>query len=289
MALLNLSCLTWEEVRDLDRARTLAILPTGAVEAHGPHLPLSTDVLIAEAMAHAGGERLAARGFDVLILPSLPYTAAEFAAGFAGTLSLSPRTVTDLLLEIASSLSRHGIRCLAVANSHFDPAHRGAIRAAVARGHEPGSCKIVFPDLAARPWAARLTDEFRSGACHAGQYESSVVLATRPDLVREEIRRVLPPNPRSLSAAIRAGKTSFEEAEGTRAYFGDPAAASADEGRRTIGGLGSILEEAVLAELPLDESGSGQGGGRRGVSRNTTAPGGPVGGDAPAGTPTRRA
>ncbi len=249
MALLNLSHLTWEDVRDLDRAKTLAILPTGAVEAHGPHLPLTTDVIISEAMARSGGERLAARGYEVLILPALVYTAAEFAAGFPGTVSLAPATVTASLVGIASSLSLHGVSVLAVANSHLDPAHRSSIRAAVEEGRRRSSFRIVFPDIAVKPWAARLGEEFRSGACHAGRYESSVVLAVRQDLVREGIRRELPPNARSLSDAIRGGKASFEEAEGPRAYFGDPAAASAEEGWQTIEVLGSILEEAVLAEL----------------------------------------
>lgn len=248
MALLNLSHSTWEDVRDLDPAKTLAILPTGAVEAHGPHLPLTTDVLIAEAMAASGGEKLAARGYDVVILPTLAYTAAEFAAGFPGTISLTPRTVTELLREIAGSLGRHGISVLVVANAHLDPAHRSAIRAAVEESRQRDSCKILFPDIATKPWASRLTEEFRSGACHAGRYESSVVLAMRPDLVREDIRLTLAPNDRSLSEAIRAGKTSFEEAEGPRAYFGDPAAASAEEGRATVEILGSILEDAVLAQ-----------------------------------------
>src|SRR5213594_779408 len=88
----ELAQLTWEEVRDLGRARTLAILPIGAIEAHGPHLPLETDVIIAQAMARAGAARLAARGSSVVVLPPLTYTAAAFAQGFAGTLSLRPET-----------------------------------------------------------------------------------------------------------------------------------------------------------------------------------------------------
>src|SRR6266540_418633 len=104
--------------------------------------------------------------------------------------------------------------------------------------------RIVFPDVTKEPWAVRLTDEFRSGACHAGQYESSIVLAARPELVREAVRRALPANPRSLSGAIRAGQTSFEQAGGPRAYFGSPAEARADEGARSIEVLGAILEEA---------------------------------------------
>ncbi|MGH7521267.1 MAG: creatininase family protein, partial [Gemmatimonadales bacterium] len=67
----ELAQLTWEEVRDLDRERTLVILPVGAIEAHGPHLPLDTDVVIATAMARAGAKGLGARGKGVLILPAL--------------------------------------------------------------------------------------------------------------------------------------------------------------------------------------------------------------------------
>src|SRR2546426_531891 len=244
MAVLDLAHLTWEEVRDLDRTKAVAILPVGAVEAHGPHLPLATDVIIADTMG-----RLAARGYDAVMLPALTYTAAEFAAGFPGTVSLRPATVTALLVDLARSLARHGLRVLAVANAHLDPAHLAAIEAAAAQTEPETGARIVFPDVTRKPWAPRLTEEFRSGACHAGQYESSIVLAVRPELVRQAIRRSLPANPRSLSVAVRSGETSFEAAGGPRAYFGSPADAGADEGTRTIEVLGAILEEAGLAEL----------------------------------------
>src|SRR5438552_2988478 len=199
--------------------------------------------------ASAWPARLAASSHEAVLLPAIAYTAAEFAAGFPGTVSLRPATVTALLVELARSLTRHGLSLLAVANAHLDPAHLGAIESAVTQIRHEDGARIVFPDVTKRPWAVRLTDEFRSGACHAGQYESSIVLAARPELVREALRRSLPANPRSLSGALRAGQTSFEQAGGPRAYFGSPAEARADEGARTIAVLGAILEEAVLAEL----------------------------------------
>ncbi len=249
MAVRRFDEMTWEEVHDLDRARTLAILPVGATEAHGPHLPLSTDVLISEAMARAGGDRLADAGYEVVLLPALAYSPAAFASGFAGTISLSEATSTALLVEVARGLAAHGIRRTIVANSHFDPANIRALYAAVDQCRQGGEAELIYPDLTRRPWASRLTDEFKSGACHAGQFEGSVVLAERPDLVREQIRAGLPPNPQSLSVAIRDGKQSFEEAGGDRAYFGIPAAATAEEGARTIASLGEILAEATLAHL----------------------------------------
>ena len=246
-ALPRLLEMPWTEVDALDRDRTVCILPTGAVEAHGPHLPLGTDGIIAVAMAEAAAPLLRARDLLPLLLPPLDYTAAPFAAAFAGTLPVQPGTVTALVIDIARALAHHGFSTLALANAHLDPAHLGALHAAVSQLLAEQTILAVFPDLTRKPWALRLGDEFRSGACHAGRFEGSLVLARRPDLVRDDVRRELPPNPSSLSAAIRDGKQSFAEAGGPRAYFGDPAAASAGEGEATIAALGGILAEAVLA------------------------------------------
>lgn len=245
----ELAAMTWEEVRDLDGQTLVAILPAGAVEAHGPHLPLDTDVVIATAMARAGARRLSARQYSVVILPPLAYTAAEFAAGFPGTVSLRPETVTATVVDIARSLTRHKVAVLAIANAHLDPAHLGSLEAAAVEIRREGPLRIAFPNLASRPWSLRLSDEFKSGACHAGQFETSIVLAERPDAVRERLRTSLTPNPSSLSVAIREGKRTFEDAGGPQAYFGAPAAATPEEGEATVETLGAILEEAVLAEL----------------------------------------
>jgi len=249
MAIRELADLTWEEVRDLDRARTVAVLPVGALEAHGPHLPLATDVVIAQAMARAGAARIEARGWAAVLLPALPFTAAPFGAAFAGTLSFGAATVTALLLDLAGELTRHGFAGLAVANAHLDPTHLGALAAAEARARAERLLPVVCPDVSRKPWALRLTDEFKSGACHAGRYEGSIVLAVRPELVREELRRTLAPVDVSLAAALRGGANTFEEAGGPRAYFGRPADASAEEGHTTVETLGDILAEAVFDAL----------------------------------------
>ena len=249
MPVLELAQLTWEEVRDLDRAHTPVILPVGAIEAHGPHLPLDSDVVIATAMARAGAQRLASHGKTVLILPALAYTAAPFGAEFQGTLSISAVTVTGVIVDLARSLSRQGFQLLAIANAHLDPEHLTALREAVKLARAESLLPIIFPELTRKPWGSRLGEEFRSGACHAGQFESSIVLHERPQSVREKVRGTLQPNPRSLSDAIKTGKRTFADAGGPRAYFGDPAAATAAEGSRLIDALGAILEEAVRAEI----------------------------------------
>ena len=248
---------TWTEIRDLLNAQTsdrplVAILPAGATEAHGPHLPLQTDRVIAQAMAERGAELLAADGFPALVLPPLDYTAAPFAGNFPGTLSIRPETLTALVVEIGLALARQEVGVLVLANAHLDPAHLSSLYAArnELREHpDAARLRVVFPDVTRKPWALRLTDEFLSGACHAGQYEGSVVLAVKPDLVRTDVQADLAPNPVSLSDAIRTGQTTFEEAGGDHAYFGDPAASTAAEGRETIRILGEIVAEAVRSSV----------------------------------------
>lgn len=249
MTVIQLADATYEELAAIDRERAIAILPVGATEAHGPHLPLATDVIIADAMARRGAELLSARGATVVIAPALAYTVATYAAGFSGTISIRPETATALVEDVAAGLAAFGIGWLAIANAHLEPTHVRSLYTAAERIAAAGACQVIFPDVTRKPWALRLTDEFKSGACHAGQYEGSIVLAERPDLVRDALRRSLPPNPASLSVAIREGKATFEAAGGPRAYFGDPAAASAAEGRDTIDVLGAIVADSVAERV----------------------------------------
>ena len=242
----SLASMTWPAVRDLPAARTIAVLPAGAIEAHGPHLPLGTDVIIAEAMARAGAGRLSARGFQVLLLPTLVMAPAPFASEFAGTLDTPAEATTMIVTGVVHSLATHGVGVVAIANAHHDPANVDALRRAASNvATATRGSAVVFPDLTRRRWAERLTPEFRSGACHAGRYESSILLAERPDLVDTRAMSALDANPRSLVDAIRDGQTTFNAAGGPQAYFGSPAEATADEGRAIIDVLGAILAEAV--------------------------------------------
>ena len=240
--------MTFVEVQEMGKD-ALAILPIGAIEAHGPHLPLMTDVIIARAMAASGARALEARGFSpIVIAPLLQWTSAGFAQGFPGTLSLKPETVAAVLTDAILSLQRAGFSRIVLANAHLDPGHTASLHEGVRVAEKTHGVAVTFPDITRKPWALRLTAEFKSGACHAGQFETSMVMAERPDLVREAIRVTLEANPVSLSRAIRDGKKTFEEAGGPAAYFGFPQNASAEEGRDTLGILGAILADSVVAD-----------------------------------------
>ena len=249
MAVHHLASISWPAFRALGSPRLVAVLPLGAIEAHGPHLPLGTDILIAEAMARAGAERLARRGFEVVLLPALPVAPAPFAAAFEGTIDTAPAATATTIEGIVRSLGSHGVAVTVLANAHHDPANVRAVRDAVAQIEKEGSTRLLFPDLTRRRWASRLTDEFQSGACHAGRYETSVVMAVATETVDLTSAASLAPNPRSLVAAIQQGERTFAEAGGPDAYFGAPAEATADEGRDIIDRLGAIIEDAVVEAL----------------------------------------
>ena len=238
---------TWTELRDLlaHDQRCALILPVGSTEAHGPHLPLSTDVIIAEETAWRAARLLSARGETALVLPTVAYSVTDFSAGFTGSVSIGSETATALVRDVFVSLIGQGFKRLAIANAHLEPAHIATLRAACEQVKAQTGIEIAFPDVTRRRFAQMLTDEFMSGACHAGQYESSLVLSARPDLVRDEVRQALAPKLISLSQAIRAGAKSFLEIGGDQAYFGTPSAATDAEGNRVF----DILAEMIVTEL----------------------------------------
>jgi creatinine amidohydrolase len=104
---------------------------------------------------------------------------------------------------------------------------------------------VAFPDFTRRKLARTLTEEFQSGACHAGQYETSLIMAARPDLVDETGRLKLRDNPASLTDAFAKGARSFAEAGGPDAYFGFPRNASAAEGDESFKVMASALADTI--------------------------------------------
>lgn len=243
--------LTYEEAARAIARGAVAFLPAGATEAHGPHLPLETDVIIAHTAALRAARRLDAEGRPVVVLPPLAYAVTEFAADFGGTISLPLETATALARDVILGATRAGFAGVVVVNAHLEPGNLEALRGAVAQARERGA-RAVFPDVTRKPHALRLGEEFKSGACHAGSYETSLVLAAEPFLVRDQRAASLAPNPASLSVAIREGKRSFREAGGPQAYFGYPADASASEGEALYRELADIFASAAR-EL-LDEA-----------------------------------
>lgn len=249
----NFSHFTWKEAGDaIDQS--VLILPVGSTEAHGPHLPLNTDVIIAEEMSRRAALKLNERGIRSAVLPPIVYSVTDFSSDFPGTISIRKQTAIDLISDVCTSLYHQGARLVVIANSHLEPEHVASINSAIEAVKQQTGRAVVFPDKRRRRWAETLTDEFRRGDCHAGSYETSLVMAASPDLVREEVRGRLERVPISISEKIKAGAQSFKEAGGTNAYFGDPSEASREEGERSYEALATMIVTSVLEALEQTDS-----------------------------------
>ena len=243
---LHLAELTYPQAAEIEGA--IGLLPAGATEAHGPHLPLNTDVIISVTAAEHAARILRSEGRGAIVMPPLAYAVTEFAADFRGTISISLETARHLVRDVLVGTRRAGLAGVVICNAHLEPGNLQALREGMELARADGIL-AEFPDVTRKPHALRLGDEFKSGACHAGRYETSLVMAANPFLVRREISEGLEPNPKSLSVAIREGKTSFLEAGGPDAYFGYPAEATESEGEELYAILADIYATAARGLL----------------------------------------
>lgn len=203
--------MTWPDVaRAVADGMTTVILPLGATEQHGPHLPLGTDTFLAEALA----ERLALALADALVAPALPIGCSDEHSGFAGLLSLDHATLAGVIVDCARRMAAWGVRRLVLLSAHGGNGQ--ALQLAALRLAEElrglhvevvGSSTTVSDALLAVAEAEGVSTE--AVGLHAGDGETSEMLCLRPDLVRME--RVVPGYagpmeeimPRLLQAGLR--------------------------------------------------------------------------------------
>jgi creatinine amidohydrolase len=251
---------TYMEVAKLARnGRSVIILPLGAIEQHGPHLPLLVDWLGAEELARRIAPHLRRGGFRPLLAPSLPYGVSPLAEGWSGTVSLSPATFHRVVLEVIQALAGHGFRRFVLANYQADAGQLAAM-ARVKRSAERGGVQVLFagftPGAAVNPAMvnARVVALMRSPRpereWHSGELETAVVLATRPALVRKDIARRLPPAWIDVQWALAKQRATFRTMNPRgRGYFGWPAAARAATGRKVMALRARLIARDLLSAL----------------------------------------
>ena len=178
--------LTGPEIGALDKTNAAVVLPVGAIEQHGPHLPVATDTLTGTTVL---GRALARLGPDVSCwaLPPTNYGKSNEHVGFAGTFTLSASTLIALISDLAESAARSGFRRLVLLNSHGGNV---PLVDMMARDIRVATGMMVFPLHLMRFAASRdfLSEHERLHGMHAGDSETSTTLALAPELVRLDRR-----------------------------------------------------------------------------------------------------
>ncbi|MGH3315106.1 MAG: mycofactocin biosynthesis peptidyl-dipeptidase MftE [Nocardioidaceae bacterium] len=196
-------------------AASLVLVPVGSVEQHGPHLPLDTDAVIAEAVAHCVADRLDRT--DVLVAPPVAYGASGEHQVFAGTASVGSEALTLLLIELTRSM-RTWASDVVFVNAHGGntAALTRAVSLLVAEGHRVGWVPCVAEGADA----------------HAGLTETSLMLHLRPEHVR--LDRAQAGNTRPVGELLPALVAGGVGAVSSNGVLGDPAGASAAFGEHVL-------------------------------------------------------
>ncbi len=251
---------TFREAGALARdVRAVILLPLGAIEQHGPHLPLLVDWLGAEELARRIAPHLKRAGYRPVLAPSLPYGVSTLAVGWSGTVSLSPALFRRVVIEIVRELARHGFRRFVLTNYQADPDHLAALGAITRQLRRDGLLVLIggfTPEArGATPMVnPRVTRLLRSPRpqleWHSGELETALMLAARPALVRRAIARRLPPAWVDVRAALASGARRFETIDPDgQGYFGWPRMARAATGRRAMALRARLIARALIAEL----------------------------------------
>lgn len=178
--------LTWAEIEPLAGPETVVILPTAAVEQHGRHLPLEVDARIAEEISRAAAERVVDR-VPVLVAPVIWAGVSGYHMSFPGTLTLSMPTFITVVQEIGESLIHHGFRRILILNSHggnHDPIKVAARNIADRTGVAVAAAS--YWNMAADDLSPMQDVEIDAIPGHGDGFETAMMLALRPEMVRVE-------------------------------------------------------------------------------------------------------
>ena len=238
--------MSWADARAALAQAKVALLPVGSTEQHGPHLPLGTDWMTAQEIAHR-----AAQAGPWLVLPTVPVGVSEHHRQFWGTLWVSPETLKAYVSELARALASHGLNRVVFVNGHGG--NTPALEEAARKLRQENIFAYVYvwwrsiPEVVAEVLSP-------GGGGHAGEMEASVVWAIAPDLARKERFAEA-----AAGAASEWGKKvhAVEIGYDTRDFsqsgaVGDPRPAAPEKGEKVLRAAAEKLHEfcAWLATQP---------------------------------------
>lgn len=239
------------QVKEMAKKTSLAMLPIGPVEVHGPHLPLMTDVVSAVEMVERAAVKLREKGIEAVIAPPVNYCLADHASVLDGTITLRPETVSGIIEDICLGLAKWNFTHIVIVNGHGEPRNREAIQEGARRAEAKNSkLHTVIPDWL---WGgmssclhvmkcARPEDDI-----HAGEWETALIMMKYPELVDEQAMRQLTPNwAENFGEKLAAGLDNFIDLGAPQGYFGDPNAATVETGEKVYDHFAEFVMKDTL-------------------------------------------
>jgi creatinine amidohydrolase len=236
---MQLSEATWTDVAAL--STDLALLPVGSTEQHGPHAPLGTDVLTAQAVADAGADRYDG---EVLLAPPIHVGVAEEHRQFPGTLWVSPETFRATIRETVASLAHHGFDRVVIVNGHGGNVDAlREVTATISRQDDAYAVAMTWFDA---------IDAADMG--HAGPVETALVRHLDPALIREDrLERARETASEKWGEWVRGVNLAVDAVEFTDSgVVGDPTASDPDQGDRLLDDAGEALADVLEAVADRD-------------------------------------
>lgn len=247
--------LSWTAIAALpDKANTVIVLPTGAIEQHGPHLPCSVDSVISSGVAGHALARLS-KEIPAFAIPPITYGKSDEHLNFPGTLTLTGDTLLQTVLEIAESLYRAGFRKLLMINGHGGQPQVLQMASREMRLRH-GDMIMIPHDVFRVPNVENqfLSAQEQKMAMHAGHSETAVMLALAPECVHIEhaVANYPPefPCPTLSSGRPAAAWASYDF--GPSGVIGDPTGATAEQGHAILDSLAASWAQAIT-EIHLME------------------------------------
>lgn len=238
---------SYGEIQDIgEQDGSVLIVPVGSIEQHGHHLPVATDTILVDAVAHLGASRVK-DGVPILVTPTVWTGYSPHHMAFGGTITLEHGTLLSILEESASSALENGFDAILFLNGHGG--NMSLIESAVSTvGTKHPDAQVL--GLTYFQLAASFIDEIRDselgGMSHGGEFETSLMKHLRPELVGEgDAQYYHEPYEHGGEDLVKGGPLSvyrgFEEYSHTGA-IGDPDLASAEKGEAIFELLGDEME-----------------------------------------------
>lgn len=261
----TLAEMTYVELETAARNGAVALWALGAIEEHGPHLPLATDVYVPTAQLRHAQQKLTAQKISSVIVPVYYWGVNNVTGAFPGSVHIRPEIMVELMTDVFRSLARTGFKEIFCITGHYDAAHGRALIEAVRRANREGIIKAYF--VVPKPLGIRLgLREGETGFLliepstgpapahpdlHAGEGETSAVLAIAPDLVHKDIASKLPSTDLTAKDVEEWRKGQERAKEITpQGYLGAPARADAKVGAERFELEGRRIAEAIAASRP---------------------------------------